>query len=218
MPINKEPNLRFDAFRNPGTMLKHNWGNPIKCDMMSESEGKERQLIKVSSLKDSKFNKHGQAHINNRIIGNGITNAILDNTLAHQPHIYPQPHHTQNSATESILRRENINLRQRVNDLEYAIQREKENYGVLERQIMDQNELVRYCRKFVDEEWEIRKNRLMLQVTSKYSEDIEGIINMKIKEHIKDRKQKIDISLLQILKNKFKEDLEGEDEERKLSL
>ncbi len=148
--------------------------NTMKAqEAMNELEGIERQDVKI--------NKYSRNDMKKRKLSNGRIVQVEE-------------------LKESAAIR---GLKKTLLEQSVVIKRLTENYGILEKQLLSQGDLMQYCKKIVDEEWETRKNVLLDQVIREYLPSIETLIQARVKDAVMQRKEAIDECILSFIKAKI---------------
>ena len=96
-------------------------------------------------------------------------------------------------------------LEQIVYKQQLEIKRVEENYKILSKQLMTKEELMGYCEKVVEEEWEAKKTVLLDQVIREYLPRIEGAVKEKMKEALMLRKDSVDRGIMKYVNEKIKD-------------
>ena len=183
IPIEKKYMQLIPKIKEPNQKPESSFRRSLSVDRarmpeaMNELEGIERQDVKI--------NKYSRNDMKKQKLSNG---RIL------------QPEERKENA---II----IGLEKRVLEQNITIKRLSENCKILEKQLLPSAELMQYCRKMVEEEWETHKNGLLDQVIREYLPKIEEGIQSGVLKAVMGRKEAIDECIIGFVKEKVKGDL-----------
>jgi len=117
-----------------------------------ELDGIETQNIKITTYGNNNIKKQKQSN------GKALPNTALEDN-------------------EELIKLRNLDLEQKS-----IIKKLQENYRILEKQLLSKGDLVNYCKKIVDDEWNKKTSLLLDQIVREYLPLIESTVRDKLKE------------------------------------
>jgi len=173
-PMNREPNHKSEASFRRARSVDTN----AQREIMNVHEGIEnRQRIKITNYAKSDMKK---------------PKLLLSAKLTTEN----KEEYSANYAVLAELEKENF-------EQQNIIKRLQENYQILERQLMPKEELIKYCRKLVEEDWNTRKEGLLDQVIRDYLPTIEEKIRNSLKSEFENRKNLMENSISSYISSKI---------------
>lgn len=135
-----------------------------------ELDGIERQNVKITKYAHNNIKKHKQSN------GKAI------------------PIDTLQTTNKELIKLRSVDVEQKA-----SIKRLRENHEILEKQLLSKEELVDYCKKIADDEWDKKTSLLLDQVLREYLPLIESTVREKLRQQFISRKQAIDKGMSELV-------------------